>query len=113
MYIKMAEYFLGDDKTWDVKEEDFIYTTERISTCKDFLRTSKDGNKGMEPGYNMTIDNDFKITNEDLIVDNLKQHKSRSKIDYSRSLLTLRPEQALKLRYESYLKKMSRPTNKT
>lgn len=103
LYFKLANAILIEKKeNLQITKESYTYKTARIATCTDYLKSVKMETLQMEPGSEILEKGIFKLTNDDLIVNTLAQHKKRSKIDYAQLFMHEKIETVLKKRQKDH-----------
>ena len=93
-------------KKWQITQKDLLYEESRISTCKDYLKSLSSTEGIIEPAFTINTMSTFKLNSDDMIVNTLKQHQSRSKRNYALMLLTNDPDVVLIKRFRDAKKRL-------
>ena len=111
LYYKIADYILKDPpKEWSIIEKDLEYTNQRLTPCQDYLKSINCNTPNKTIIYlalmikSISI---FKLTNDDLVVNNKQQHNKRSKRNYGLLLTKQTPEKVFYKRFKDHIKSIS------
>lgn len=109
LYYKLANYFfLESEKKWCITEDDLHFEDERLSTCKDYLKSLHSTEGVIQPASIIKTKSIFKLNSDDLVVNTYKQHKNRSEKDYAIMLLTKDPADVFRKRFKDHKNRLKK-----
>ena len=95
-------------KKWCITEDDLHFEDERLSTCKDYLKSLHSTEGVIKPASIIKTKSIFKLNSDDLVVNTYKQHKNRSEKDYAIMLLTKDPADVFRNRFKDHKNRLKK-----